>query len=57
LSKRADIRDHFAEEWSDHAEVRSHVEKFDGDHTSLSDVKAFILYLFASKAGLLDGAM
>ena len=44
-----DIRDNFSEEWGDPSEVRRHVEKFGGDPTDLSDVKAFILYLFASR--------
>ena len=44
-----DIRDNFSEEWSDQSEVRRHVDKFGGDHTDLSDVKAFILYLFMSR--------
>ncbi len=49
LKRKADIRDHFGEEWADTTEVRRHVDKFGGDHTSLADVKAFVLYLFASK--------
>ena len=44
-----DIRENFSEEWGDPSEVRRHVEKFGGDPTNLSDVKAFILYLFASR--------
>ena len=44
-----DIRENFSEEWGDPSEVRRHVEKFGSDPTNLSDVKAFILYLFASR--------
>ena len=44
-----DIRENFSEEWGDPSEVRRHVEKFGGDPADLSDVKAFILYLFASR--------
>ena len=49
--RKVDIRENFSEEWGDESEVRRHVDKFGGDHTDLSDVKAFILYLFASRNG------
>ena len=47
--RKVDIRENFSEEWGDPSKVQRHVEKFGSDPTNLSDVKAFILYLFASR--------
>ncbi len=46
--RRVSVATYFPDEFASTSDVRSHVEKFGGDPFDVAEVKAFILYRFAS---------